>query len=77
MALEIIQVCDSCGTTRGVSATTDSHLEQGGWRKIPVDRSLGKEHVRQPMLCPDCQNLVLDGIRMRRDGYLPNWRLSE
>ena len=77
MTLQIIQECDLCRTTRKISRFNEIHLEQGGWRKIPVLTGKGKEHDEQPVLCPDCQRKVWDYILMCQQGYSFSYKNPE
>lgn len=70
MAIQIMQDCDGCPKTRSLkSRNTTVDSESDGWRIVPVNRAFGNRRDEQPTLCPDCQDTVLNVIRMLKDGY--------
>lgn len=65
MAIVIALECDGCRSKRHLTETQRGMLERNSleWRRIPVNTKLGPARDEQPVLCPGCQELVLQFIQ--------------
>jgi len=61
MSVQVIQTCDRCSESRGLSGT--GKAESLGWRQIPVDQKFGDERPEQPWLCAPCVRAVYEFIQ--------------